>query len=232
MATLKQLRDQCIIDSGVSGQPLFPTTRLDRMINLAQRYVQTNLNGLGMKKWEASDSLTLTVGTFGGIGLKKSNLSGDCPNMLESPNSIMFIETDDDIGADHTVAIAYEIDPKSFNEQLSNTYLAPTISKPVFMRLANYIWIAPSTVAVATAYYYKGVADLTSDPSITEIPLEFEDFIIKKVVLDIDDILGKSQDKELAQRQLEKDIQATYEKFLGKQAELNRLRITDKAKLQ
>ena len=232
MATLKELRDQCIIDSGVAGQPLFPTTRLDRMINLGQRYVQTSLNGLGMKKWESSDELTLVAGTFGGISLKKSNLATDCPGMLESPNSIIFIETVGSPFDAYTVSIAYEVDPKSFNEQLNNTYLVPTLTKPVFIRLANYIWIAPSTIMVATAYYYKGVADLTSDSAVTEIPLEFENFIIKKVVLDIDDILGKLQDKELAQRQLEKDIQATYETYLGKQAELNRLRVTDKAKLQ
>lgn len=231
MATLKQLRDQIIIDAGISGQPLFPTTRLDRMINLAQRYVQTNLNGLGMKKWEASDSLTLTATPrgFAGHDVEIANLSTDCPNMLESPNSIIFIQTEDDAGA---CGLAYEIDVKSFQEQLENTYLAPTLAKPVFMRLANKLFIAPYSVDSAIAYYYKAVTDLSSDSSTTEIPLEFEDFIIKKVVLDIDDILGKSQDKELAQRSLEKDIQATYEKFLGKQNELNRIKINDKVKLQ
>ena len=231
MATLKQLRDQIIIDAGVSGQPLFTTTRLDRMINLAQRYVQTNLNGLGMKKWESSDSLTLSaITTFAGLGVRKAPLSTDCPNMLESPNSIIFIETTDTDTS--TSAIAYEVDMKNFQEQLANTYLAPTVSKPVFMRLANYIYLAPSSLDSATAYYYKAVADLSSDSSSTEIPVEFEDFIIKKVVLDIDDILGKLQDKELAQRQLEKDMAMSYEKFLGKQAELNRVTNNDKVKLQ
>lgn len=231
MATLKQLRDQIIIDAGISGQPLFPTTRLDRMINLAQRYVQTNLNGLGMKKWEASDSLTLTATPrgFAGHDVEIANLSTDCPNMLESPNSIIFIQTVDDA---NNYGIAYEIDVKSFQEQLENTYLAPTLAKPAFMRLANKLFIAPYSVESAIAYYYKAVTDLSSDSSTTEIPLEFEDFIIKKVVLDIDDILGKSQDKEAAQRSLEKDIQATYEKFLGKQNELNRIKINDKVKLQ
>jgi hypothetical protein len=230
MATLKEIRDQIIIDSGISGQPSFTTIRLNRMINLGQRYVQTNLNGLGAKKWESSDTLTLAAGTFAGSLVLKSNLATDCPNMLESPNSIIFIETQDSLSS--VDGIAYEVDVKKFQEQLNNTYLAPTSLNPAFMRLANYIYLAPSSITLATAYYYKAITDLSSDSAITEIPIEFEEFIIKKVVLDIDDILGKLQDKELAQRQLEKDMQATYEKFLGKQAELNRLRTTDKAKLQ
>ena len=227
-ATLLQLRDQCIIDAGIEGEPKFPTTRLNRMINLAQRYVQTNLNGLGIKKWEASDSLTLAAGGFVGTSIKKSDLSVDCPNMLESPNSIIFIDIT--AGAAE-YGLAYEIDVKNFKEQLGNTYLAPVYSSPVFMRLANFIYLAPSTISIATAYYYKAITDLASDSVATEIPIEFEDFIIKKVVLDIDNILGKLQDKELAQRQLEKDINATYEKFLGKQQELNRIKSNDKVKL-
>ena len=236
-ATLLALRDQIIIDAEVSGHPLFTTLRLNRMINIAQRYVQTNLNGLGMKKWETSDLLTLgSAGYFGGYGVLKSNLSTDCPNMLESPSSILFIETsgnaDIDAAPGSANGLAFEVDAKNFQEQLANTYLAPTLLKPAFMRLANQIWIAPTTIVTARAYYYKAVTDLSSDSVATEIPIEFEEFIIKKVVLDIDDILGKLQDKELANRQLEKDIQATYEKFLGKQAELQRIRTNDKAKLQ
>lgn len=230
-STLKQIRDQIIIDAAISGNPLFPTLRLNKMINLAQRYVQTNLNGLGMKKWETSDTLTLTatVDGFAGHDVQISDLSTDCPNMLESPNSIIFIQTVDDANA---YGIAYEIDIRSFQEQLDNTYLSPTLSKPVFMRLANKIFIAPYTVDQAIAYYYKAVTDLSSDSATTEIPIEFEDFVIKKTVLDINEILGKLQDKELAQRQLEKDIQQSYEKFLGKQQELNRVKANDKAKLQ
>lgn len=228
-SNLKQIRDQIIIDANISGQPAFPTLRLNKMINLAQRYVQTNLNGLGMKKWESSDSLTLSDVDFAGVTTRQSNLSTDCPNMLESPNSIIFIAT---AGIAGDNSLAYEIDIRKFQEQLNNTFLAPTLAKPIFMRLANKIHIAPDEVITATAYYYKAITDLSADTDITEIPIEFEDFIIKKVVLDIDDILGKLQDKELAQRQLEKDIQSSYEKFLGKQNELNRIKISDNQKLQ
>lgn len=228
MATLKEFRDQITIDAGVSGNPLFPILRLNKMINLAQRYVQTNLNGLGMKKWETSDTLTLADGLFGGVTVLKSNLSTDCPNMLESPNSIIFIDTEGS-GAS---SIAYEVDRKNFQEQLLNPYLTSTESKPIFMRLANFIWLMPSTISDAIAYYYKAVADLSSDSASTEIPLEFEELVIKKVVLEIEAILGKIQDKVLATQQLEKDIQATYEKYIGKQAQVGAVKTTEKARLE
>ena len=95
MATLKELRDQIVIDSGVQGNPKFPILRLNRIINLACRYVQTELNGLGMKKWESSVALgTPSSGTFGGTSIKKVAIS-TLINMLESPNSILFSEVDD-----------------------------------------------------------------------------------------------------------------------------------------
>ena len=217
-ATLLELRDQIIIDAGVIEDPLFPSTRLNRMINLAQRYVQTNLNGLGMKKWETSDSLTLADLAFVGYSTVTSNLSVDCPNMLESPNSIIFIETTSDTDVK---GLAKEIDTKSFQEQLSNTYLIPTEVKPVFVRLNNKIYISPVTMASATAYYYKAVTDLSSDSGETEIPVEFEMFIVEKVVTEIKEILGKLQDKELAQKQLEADMREAYDKYKEKTKKIN-----------
>jgi hypothetical protein len=227
-ATLKNLRDQIIIDSGIEGNPKFPPLRLNRIINLAQRYVQTQLNGLGIKKWEAKDALTLTPDTFIGVAVKTANLSTDCPNMLESPASIIFIET----SYNDSYGIAYEIDIKQFEEQILNSYLQPTPNKPIFMRLANKIYIAPNSITSASAYYYKAVTDLANDTDTTEIPLEFEEYIIKRSVMEIDSINGKLQDKQLALQQLDAELRGSYEKFLGKMNEVNRVKINDSAKLQ
>lgn len=227
-ATLLQIRDQIIIDAGIEGNPKFPSLRLNRLVNLAQRRVQTQLNGLGMRKWESSDSLTLSAGTFNNVNIKTAPLSTDCPNMLESPNSIIFIEC---TGVSSS-GLAYEIDKDRFAEQLANTYLAPVEKQPIFMRLAQKIYIAPATVATATAYYYKAVTDLSADADATEIPLEFEEFIIKNVIIEIDYVLGKIADKNSAQNQLSNEIAQAYEKFLGKQTELNRTRTKEITKLQ
>ena len=229
-ATLLQLRDQLIIDAGVEGNPKFPIPRLNRLINLAQRYVQTELNGLGMKKFETTDSLTLVASTFAGYSVKKSALIGtDCPNMLETPSSISFVDCSDGV----TYGIAYEVDKDKFLETAKNSLLAPTLKEPVFIRLANYLWLLPSTITTATAYYYKGITDLSSDSTETEIPAEFEEYIIKKAKLEIDTILEKIQEKELASVDLQKDLMSAYQSFLSKQQEFNRANQQEmKSKLQ
>jgi hypothetical protein len=234
-ATLLELRDQLIIDTGVQGNPQFPTGRLNRLLNLAQRYIQTELNGLGMKKWETAQDISggLTGATFSGVSVKTVDIGSTYfLHMLESPDSILFLDCS---GVEEEVqynGIAYAVDVSRFQEQVSNTYLAPTLKKPVFTRLANKVWIAPSIVTSATAYYYKAITDMTSDVSTTEIPIEFEGFLLKKAVLEVEQILGKLDEKELKMRQLEKDIASAYQKFLGKQVEQQRESIKQKQKLQ
>lgn len=232
-STLVQLRDQIILDADIKGNTQFPTLRLNKIINLAQRYVQAQLNGLGYKKFETSQAIT--AGLSAAAYSASSNNVKKCAvnatyfaGMLESPKSILCIEVND--GSSY--GVAYEIDPIEFQEQLLNTFLAPTVSKPAFMRLSGYVWLAPTTITAATAYYYKNITELSSDSDQTEIPVEFEEYIIKKSVIEIQDNLGKVQDKEGKLQLLNKSISSDYEKFFGKINELNRNKNLDRAKLQ
>lgn len=226
-ATLKQLREQVILKTGIQGNPKFPPTWLNQKINLAQRYVQTELNGLGMKKWESSITIgTPSAATYAGVSIKKVATSV-LTNMLESPNSIMQIETTDST----TAGVAREVSVDDFEEIISNSYTAPTLAKPAFMRLANSVWLSPATITSGTAYYYKVVTDLTADDGVTEIPMEFEEFIVKRVALDVDEDNNKLQDKETALKQLSGEINSAYDKFLGKQRETFRTKEREKVKL-
>ena len=100
------------------------------------------------------------------------------------------------------------------------------------MRLNNYVWLAPVDITVATAYYYKAITDLSGDSDTTEIPVEFEEYIIKKSVIEIQSDLGVAQDKEGQIALLNKSITNDYEKFFGKISELTRNKNLNKAKLQ
>lgn len=233
MATLLQLRDQIIKSAGIQGFAEFPTVYLNRLINLAQRYVQTELNGLGMKKWEKEQAVTagLTAAAFGSsTNNVKTVIIGSTyfPNMIESPKSIKFIMVNDV----SNYGIAYEVGEERFFAIISNTYSTPSVKEAVFMRLAGKVYLAPTGITAAIAFYYQVITDLASDGDITEIPLEFEEYIIKKVVAEINFELGKIQDKQLAENQIRSEIQVAYEKFLGKQAEINRPKINERAKLQ
>lgn len=220
MATLAELRNQIIIDADISGNPYFSVARLNRMINLAQRYVQNQLYALGMKKWETSSTPTQTLGSFNGVDVTQIDLSTQLTDMLESPKSILFINLYSE-ALPRQYGTAYEVSPEVFAEQLSNSYLLPTYVKPVFTRASGKIYVYPG-LTISTVFYNKRVADLSNDASVTEIPPEFEEFIIKKVILEIDSILGKLQEKQLAEQQLDKEIVTSYQNFLTKQAETKR----------
>ena len=221
-ATLAELRDQIVIDANVQGNPLFPVTRLNRIINLAQRSIQTELNGLGMKKWEAMIDLSAGMRSSTFVGRNVLTIPVDdahFPQMLESPRSVIFMECSD--GTGH--GLAYEVDLDRFKEQLENSWLEPTVASAVFMRLANRILFAPHTVNTLTAYYYRAIEDLAEDTDETTIPVEFEEYVIKKAVAEIDGILGNLDAKQLKTKQIQSDIASAYQKFLEKQGEKGRL---------
>jgi len=206
MATLKELRDQIKIDAGLLGNNNFPDPRLNRMINLAQRYVQIQLNGLGMKKWETSITPTLSPSTYAGNTLATFSMSS-LTNVSESPKSVLQIDCSDGTSA----GIAREVSPDNFEEILQNTYSPPSVTQPRFMRLGGIVFIAPSTITTANVYYYKVVADMVADTDLTEIPMEFERFIISKAVNEIYRIQNKAAKSE---GELDQEIQTAYEKFL------------------
>lgn len=226
--TLVQLRDQVYLDAGVKNDPNFPPARLIRVINLAQRYVQTMLNGLGFKAFEKSIAIGTPSAGFHGATAIKTFAVSTLVDMLESPSSILLIETTDGI----IKGIARPVDPNVFEEQISNTYLAPTLAKGVFTRLSGNILLAPSTITSGTAHYYKNLAELSADADVSEIPVEFIEFVIKKAVLDINESLGKLQNTAKATSDLENRLTEVYQKFHGKQQEQNRNKVNDNAKLQ
>ncbi len=226
--TLAQIRDQVILDAGIKNNPDFTPARLTNTINLAQRYVQTMLNGLGFKHWETSVSIGTPVAGFHGATAVATVPVSTLADMLESPASILMIET----LSGTTKGIARVVDPNVFEEQISNTYLAPTASKPTFTRLSGNILLSPSTITAGTAHYYKSIANLSQDTDTSDIPMEFVEFVVKKAVNDVNESLGKLQNSAKATQELETRLAEVYQKFHGKQLEQNRNKIDGTAKLQ
>lgn len=257
---LVEIRDQIIIDAGIEGNTKFPIPRLNRMITLAERYVQTELASLGFKKWEKVLTVTISGGVADGLVItgQKFNSATDnvgtisipftdgaityLDDLLESPSSILFIDCKYVLVAASSYGLAKEVDKDGFKSKLINSFYVPTKSEPIFMRLNNKIWIAPLTDAASSyvlnqvdVYYYKVITDISviispatdADQNTTEIPIEFEEFIIKKVKMEIDAILERLNDKVSTSNQLQKEITEAYQKFIGKQKELNRANVRD-----
>jgi hypothetical protein len=280
MISLTQLRDQIELDANIKGNPDFGVIRLNRIINLAQRYVQAQLNGLGHKKWETAIPITPIAGTFSGKNIKKIGVN-NLTNMLESPRSIIFIEVTDGT----LFGVAFPTDANKFKSKVVNTYDQASMLDPVFTRLANLILLTPSAITSGTVYYYKCINDL-SDSTLTitgatagsgivtvtvvnhgltdgdsisiagalgmtdlnstfqvmaltsntfsvplstsqswssggvittysQIPVEFEDFIVRKAVMDIGINQGKIQNKENAMTEFNNDLTNVFNKFYG-----------------
>ena len=227
-ATLLQLRDQLKIDAGIAGVREFPDLRLNRIINLAQRFVQVKLNGLGFKKWETSQLITAGLSAYAW-----GSASNNCkkvaigttyfPDLLETPKSIKMIEVNTSDQDEGGYGIAKEVDSDNFHDLLQNTYLTPTVKKAVFMRLSGYVYLAPLSITAATAHYYKAISDLSSDSDKTAIPVEFEEYILKRAVMEVDIILKKITDAAAASAEIETQLKDAYKSFLTKEAEDDRL---------
>jgi len=207
--TLKEMRDQVKLDGDVLSAPEFPDARLNNIINQAQKFVQIELNGLGMKKWESIGSGAVNPIQFGGFSMVYSDVPTD---MLESPKSIIQVE----VGDGGNSGIAKEVGQTNLYDILSNTFLVPTIAQPVFARIDNKIYFSPNTISVAQYHYYKRATDLSGDTDVSEIPDEFTEYIIRRSVSQVEKALGKTQESLAKENDLRNDIAGAYEKFVGR----------------
>lgn len=211
-SSLLQFREQVRIKRPeIQGDRYFTDLVLNRYLNEGQWFVQTQLASLGIKEWEASDSLTLSAGTLGGENVKTASLATDCLNRLfDDKRAIKFIDCAVSTGAVTDKGIAHYIDDDKFVELLKNSYLAPTAKEPVFTRLNNLIYIAPSTIDTATAFYYKAITVMALDADVSTIPIAFEEFIVKRALISVDEQLGKLAQKEEKINQLMGDLKNTF----------------------
>ena len=52
---------------------------------------------------------------------------------------------------------------------------------------------------------------MTTDATKTEIPEMYEEHIVKRVLVDVDDVLGKLQNKQASLQQLTADLQQSFQ---------------------
>ena len=207
--TLLSMRQYLTLKAGIAGNPLFPAARLNQIINFARKFVQLNLNGLGYKRWETAYPLTLGTTTFGSIGAVYGLIP---PDMLESPASIILIQTSDGT----TKAITRnEFSPTQFENSCSNSFEAPTAKDPAYMRLAGTIYLYPSTLVSAILFYYAALADLINDVDDSAIPAEFEEFVILKALTEIQSDLSPAYDKAKGEANVIAQLGNAYQKYLG-----------------
>ena len=211
-ATLLELKDLVKAKRPETmDNPSFLGGFIDELINQAQRFVQLNLAHLGIKEWETTDVLSLSSGTLAEKNVKTAPLSTDCPNRLfDDERAIKYLDCKGATNGNFE-GFAFYVDDEVFLRRLRNSFQVPTLLEPIFTRHNQLILIAPSTVISAIAHYYKQVADMTTDAANTQIPEMYEEHIVKRVLVDIDDILGKLQNKQMDLQQLTTDLQQSFQ---------------------
>ena len=211
-ATLLELKDLVKAKRPETmDNPSFLGGFIDELINQAQRFVQLNLAHLGIKEWETTDVLSLSSGTLAEKTVKTAPLSTDCPNRLfDDERAIKYLDCAGPPNTNYQ-GFAFYIDDEIFLNRLRNSLLVPTLVEPIFTRHNQLLVIAPSTITSATAHYYKQVTDMTTDATKTEIPEMYEEHIVKRVLVDVDDVLGKLQNKQASLQQLTADLQQSFQ---------------------
>jgi hypothetical protein len=226
MTTLAQGQDYLAVTAGVVGNKDFAPTLLTFYLNLAQRYVQKALNGLGLKKFEqACDaSLSLAGGSYNGNSVKIvtmaqiKTLSGFDVGIY--PNSIRLIECGDanPMSASTNFGIAKIADEQLFHQVLSSSLLAPTVKAPRFMWQDNQILLAPSAIAACVVHFYRVVKDLLNPGDTFEVPDEFIDHVIKRAKIEIFDRQKLVENKDDAIKALDAEIKDQYSSFQASMA--------------
>jgi len=208
--TLLQIRDYLTMKAGIQGNRMFPQARLNQIINFARKFVQINLNGLGYKRWEKSATLTPMASiSFGSIRVRSSDIPSD---MLESSQSIILLQTSDDTIVATT---KQEYSPSQFENVCANSFSAPTVKEPAYTRLANYILLFPETIISAVVYYYGALVDLVDDSDPSGVPVEFEEYVIQKALVEIQGDLSAAFDKAKGDQEVVASLGNAYQKFLG-----------------
>lgn len=198
--TREEIRAKAQLDANVLGDEMFPNKRLNEMINQGMRVLQVKLNGLGMDKWETNkDYSVFTSTTFYNKPITAVSLPTD---YLEG-NNLLHAET-----VSNTVnGLAYETSFTKFPEILKNSYLTPSNQKPSFARVKNLLYIYPRVTSF-NLYYRKVLADLASDASEPEIPLEFQPLIVDWVVTEIKKVNNPNYIPDL--NKFNQDVEEAY----------------------
>lgn len=205
-STLLQLRDLIKANTGIKEDPNFTNALLNRWINDAQRDIQLKLFYLGYTEFVGSDSLTLSSGTLGDKSIKTSPLSTDVPNRMGVPNWLISVNCSVAVGGATDKGLAYPVSNRVFLEHIRNTFLAPTNYQPLCTILDDKIYISPSTIDTATAFYYKETTDMASDAGTLDLPEAFAYFVTRLVELRVEDRKGKLADKQAAMAELDNDL--------------------------
>jgi hypothetical protein len=200
-----ELREQVKLDAKVLDDPLWQGKRITNMLNQAQRWLQLKLIKQGSMDWKRNVSK----------GLSNSAYQGNNTSLVEPITDRLRDMPIEAVLPDTTaVKPAKEVKLNNFYEVKSNTVLAPTADAPIFIMVDDSIHIYPRSIDTdAYVTYTKIVPSLTFNNSSTEseIPLESQEIIIERVVMQIKSADGDEQVKQAKYAEIDRELTNKYQ---------------------
>ena len=113
---------------------------------------------------------------------------------------------------------ADEVSIEDYNRLSNNTYLTPSATSPVFVRMGDssgtqIIEFLPITVTFAKIHYYYQLADLTADTDTIPLPIEYEELFLMDLMTKTYATLkqiAESQTKAVEYETKMKELEAKY----------------------
>ncbi len=202
-----ELREQVILDAGVLSDPFWQGTRITRMLNLAQNWLQLKLIKQGFKNW-LKESAALTVAN--------TTLLGHNTSSVALPTDILYDMPIESAERSTATKPAKEIQLRNFDEIVVNGVFTPTVATSIFVIMDKVIHLYPrdvpnGTTSVKVTHTFR-VTDLVKDAATeSEIPIELQEILIDRVVMQIKSANGQEDIKQAKMAEIDKELSTKYQ---------------------
>jgi hypothetical protein len=202
-----QMREQIQLDAGVLNDPLWQGSRITNMINQAQRWLQLKLIKQGSYQWKK-------ITTGNNIG-NNTYQNIDCSSGVFPSDILYEMPVDWILPATGSTKPAKEIMVRNVYDVVMNGVTAPSIAFPVFVTedRINY-HLFPRLSASETIISYTGIVTamvFDNDSAESEIPLELQDIVIERVVMQIKSAQGDEQTKQAKYAEIDNELTKKYQ---------------------
>jgi hypothetical protein len=206
--TAKALYEQVQLDAGVLHEAYWQGSRITNMLNQAQDWLQGELIKQGFLNWKKEATLTFSSDSFQNTGVAKADAPSDWHK--DMPIEQIMNTAIGDIGVRKP---AREVQARNFISVVQNTYLTPTLNRPIFVKLDREIIIYPDGITATKCVYTRKILDLVhgNDSTECEIPEDKQAMLIDRVVQQINVIKAGGQLTQLTIADIDKRIMKYYQ---------------------
>jgi hypothetical protein len=206
-----ELREQVQLDAGVTFDIMWQGSRITRMLNQAQDWLQEKLIKQGYKSWiDESTISSVSASTFEGLVTAKGTLPTDLirsmpiESVFPKPTVVgLFVQKSWQF-----------VKSKNFNFVANNPVTAPSTQWGIYGIDVDSIHIYPAgAFSTIDIRYSRKITDLVYDDNSTnsEIPDELQWILVERVVMQIKSIDGNEQVKQAKVAEIDKELMQKYQ---------------------